>query len=263
MNFATYESPETYESPAYYGFEPSSTKMNFSQKNDPVKLFTDKFIVPPLTNELPRPRLIEHTQKLLAQFSATTVTGRAGTGKSVLAAQFAAQSEADICWYKVETADGDWKIFASYLLGSLNRVRTADFSMKFDKAEAATQSENIAARFVEAAEEKPLLLVLDDLHSVFDAEWFSDFFNGFVPSLSPNINLLLVARTLPPLPLWRLRSKQILGVVEEKLLTFTLEETVKFFHKYNLDPKNARIAHQVAYGKISKLKEIAEKKALS
>ncbi len=263
MNFATYESQESYESPDCYGFEPSFTKMSFSPKNYSVKLFTDKFIVPPLTTELPRPRLIEHTQKLLAQFSATTVTGRAGTGKSILAAQFAAQSEADVCWYKVETADGDWKIFASYLLGSLNRTRAADYSMKFDKAEAASQSEIIAARFVEAAEEKPLLVVLDDLHSVFDAEWFTEFFNGFVPSLSPNINLLLVARTLPPLPLWRLRSKQILGVVEEKLLTFTLEETVKFFYKYKLEPKVARAAHQIAYGKISKLKEIAEKKALS
>lgn len=263
MNFATYESQESYESLDCYGFEPSFTKMNFSPKNYSVKLFTDKFIVPPLTTELPRPRLIEHTQKLLAQFSATTVTGRAGTGKSILAAQFAAQSEADVCWYKVETADGDWKIFASYLLGSLNRTRAADYSMKFDKAEAASQSEIIAARFVEAAEEKPLLVVLDDLHSVFDAEWFTEFFNGFVPSLSPNINLLLVARTLPPLPLWRLRSKQILGVVEEKLLTFTLEETVKFFYKYKLEPKVARAAHQIAYGKISKLKEIAEKKALS
>ncbi len=263
MNFATYESQESYESPAYYGFEPSSAKMNLPSETDSVKLFTEKFIVLPLTNELSRPRLIEHTQKLLAQFSATTVTGRAGTGKSVLAAQFAAQSEADVCWYKVETADSNWKIFASYLLGSLKRARVADHSMKFDKTEAASQSETIAARFVEAAEEKPLLVILDDLHSVFDAEWFPDFFNGFVPSLSPNINLLLVARTLPPLPLWRLRSKQILGVVEEKLLTFTLEETTKLFRKYNLEPNVAYAAHQIAYGKISKLKEIAEKKALT
>ena len=263
MNFAAYEPQETYESPEHYGFEPSSAKMNLPSKNDSVKLFTDKFIVPPLTSELPRPRLIEHTQKLLAQFSATTVTGRAGTGKSVLAAQFAAQCETDVCWYKVETADTDWKIFASYLLGTLNRVRPADHSINLDNDEAATQSELIAARFVEAAEEKPLLVVLDDLHSIFDAEWFTDFFNGFVPSLSPNVRLLLIARTLPPLPMWRLRSKQVLGVVEEKLLTFTLEETAKLFHKYNLEPKNARAAHQAAYGKISKLKEIAEKKALS
>lgn len=262
MNFASDEQNETYYAPDYHGFESSSVKMNFSTKDDAVKLFTDKFLVPPLTTEIKRPRLIEHLQKSLAQFSATIVAGRAGTGKTVLAAQFSEEGKSKICRYKVETADGDWKVFASYLLGSLNQTRAAGDSLKFKESEVAAQSEILAAKFVEAAEKEPLLIILDDLHSVFDAVWFAEFFNAFVPSLSPNVQVLLIARTLPPLAVWRLRSKQVLGVVEEKLLAFTLEETIKLFHNYRLTPKTARAAHQAAYGKISKLKEIAEKKSV-
>lgn len=261
MNFASYENHETFHTPDYYGFESSFAKMNFPIKNDVVKLFTDKFLVPPLSTEITRLRLIEQIQKSLAQFSATIITGRAGMGKTVLAAQFAAQSQSNICWYKVETADGDWKVFASYLLGSLNDSRAAAEVLKFDETAVAAQSEMLAAKFVEAAGKRPLLIVLDDLHPVFDAVWFAEFFNGFVPLLAPNVHLLLIARTLPPLPLWRLRSKQVLGVVEEKTLAFTLEEAIRFFESYQLPPKTARTAHQVAYGKISKLKEIAENKS--
>ena len=80
MNFASYEQQESYDAPDYHGFEPMSAGMNFSSKNESVKLFTDKFLVPPLTTEILRPRLIEQNQKSLAQFSATIITGRAGTG---------------------------------------------------------------------------------------------------------------------------------------------------------------------------------------
>ena len=258
MNFAFYEPTESYDAPDFYDFEPSFAAANLPSKNEAVKLFTDKFLAPPLKGEIDRPRLIEHLQKSLAQFSTTIINGRAGTGKTVLAAQYAAQSDAKICRYKVETADADWKIFASYLLGSLDQT---DVSIKFDGREVAAQSEQIAAKFAAAAEQESLLIVLDDLHSVFDAAWFADFFHAFVPSLPPNVEVLLIARTLPPLAVWRLRSKQVLGVVEEKSLAFTLEETVNLFYTFRLTPKAACAAHQSSYGKISKLVEIAEKKS--
>ncbi len=261
MNFASYEEQENYAAPDYQTDNSSFAVGSFSPPARSMKLFSDKFVVPSLTNEIDRLRLIEQTENSLAHYSATIITGRAGMGKTTLATQFAAQSKANIIWYQVETADSDWEIFASYLAGSLKQTRTvaAADSIKFNAAEVAAQSEMLAARFAEAAEREPLLIVLDDLHSVFDAEWFAEFFNSFVSSLTPNVQLLLVARTLPPLAVWRLRSKQILGVVEEKLLAFTPEETVKFFDTYQLPAKIAAVAHQIAYGKISKLKEIAEK----
>lgn len=259
MTFALYGQEENFDAPDYYRFDSSCLKVDFPDQSNKLKLITDKFLAPTLIKEMARPRLVEQLKKSLAQFSATIITGRAGTGKSVLAAQFAAQTDLETAWYKVETSDGDWKVFASYLLGSLNRLHAVG-EMKFDEREVAAQSAQLAEKFVECADKRPILLILDDLHAVFDADWFADFFNNFVPPLPPNVQILLIARTLPPLAVWRLRSKQVLGVVEEKLLAFSSEETVKLFEDHRLCAKTARAAFQSSYGKISKILEIIAKK---
>jgi ATP/maltotriose-dependent transcriptional regulator MalT len=78
------------------------------------------------------------------------------------------------------------------------------------------------------------LIVLDDAHYLFDADWFGGFFSSLLYSLSPASHLLILSRGTPSLPLWRLRSKQVLGVVDEKLLAFDIEETQRLFEKFGL-----------------------------
>lgn len=262
MNFASQEMSEWRESNNYYEVTLPRTENKPVIKADSVKLFADKLCVPIVAEPIARPRLTEHLEKSLAQFSATIIAARAGTGKTVLAADYARQSAPCVAWYKVETADSDWKVFSRYLSASLD-LNCADADSQSDAAgmEVSAASESLAAQFVHAAEEKPVLIVLDDLHSIFDAGWFGEFFNSFVPLLAPNVRLLLIARTLPPLQqLWRLRSKQILGVMDEKLLSFTQDETIEFFRNHKLSPTEARSAHKSAYGKIARLEEIIEKK---
>lgn len=260
MHFASQELNDWGESNNYFEFTPSSSEKKSKMKIDSVKLFADKLRVPQVSGQIERPRIVEHLEKSLAQFSATLVTGRAGTGKTVLAADFANQSDFCVAWYKVETADSDWKVFSSYLLGSINENCSEKNPIHSEEIQIPQMTESLAAQFAEAAKEKPLLIVLDDLHSIFDADWFSDFFNSFVQSLGRDVHLLMIARTLPPIPLWRLRSKQVLGVMDEKLLAFNSEETVELFRKHKLSPQIARTAQKIAYGKISKLEEIIETK---
>lgn len=262
MNFASQELSEWRESSNYYEFTPPSAEKKPVIKVDSVKLFADKLRIPEVAEPIARPRLMEHLDKSLAQFSATLIAGRAGTGKTALAADFARNSDGCVAWYKVETADSDWNVFSRYLLASLDlNCSGADAQPEPGAMEVSVTSESLAAQFVAAAEEKPVLIVLDDLHSVFDADWFGDFFNSFVPLLAPNVRLLLIARTLPPLQqLWRLRSKQVLGVMDEKLLSFTEDETIEIFRQHKLPPSAARSAHKSAYGKIARLEEIIEKK---
>lgn len=259
MNFASQDLNVWGETNNYFEFTPTPSENKPQINTDSVKLIADKLRVPKINGQVERPRLIEHLEKSLAQFSATLMTGRAGTGKTTLAAHFADQSDFCVAWYKVETADSDWKVFSSYLLGSINE-NCNDNQIDFDELQVPAMTESLAAQFVEAAVDKPLLIVLDDLHSIFDAEWFTEFFTNFVQSLGTNVHLLMIARTLPPIPLWRLRSKQVLGVMDEKLLTFNVEETTELFGKYNLSPTIARAAQKIAYGKISKIEEIIEKK---
>ena len=265
LNFASQELNSWEESSNYYEFSPVSVEKKSVIKVDSVKLFADKIRAPSFSVPVTRPRLNEHLRKSTQQFSATLITGRTGMGKTILAADFAEQSGCPVAWYKTETADSDWKIFSSYLLGSLEHC-CPDFSLeKFysGETEISVMAENLAAQFNCAAGDEPFLIVLDDLHSVFDADWFAEFFHSFVPLLAPTVHLLMIARTVPPLQLWRLRSKQVLGVVDEKLLTFNLNETEEFFHIYQLSPTVARSAHKRTYGRIAKLEEIAEKKTFA
>jgi len=264
MNFASHELSEWRESNNYYEFTPTKTGEKPEIKVDSVKLFADKLRVPAVGEPIVRPRLMEYLEKSLEQFSATLIAGRAGTGKTALAADFARQSDYCVAWYKVETADSDWKVFSRYLSASLDlNCSDADLGAERGAMEVPLTCETLAAKFVHVAEEKPVLLVLDSLHSVFDAEWFADFFNNFVPLLAPDVHLLMIARTLPPLQMWRLRSKQILGVMDEKLLSFTEQETIELFRTHQLTPSAALSAHKSAYGKIARLQEIIQKNRLT
>jgi ATP/maltotriose-dependent transcriptional regulator MalT len=134
------------------------------------------------------------------------------------------------------------------------------FETQSDEAENLSVTESLAARFAAVETEKPLLVVLDDLHSVYDSDWFGEFFNALLSLPTPNVQVLMLARSAPSFPLWRMRSKHTLDVVDEKLLAFTVPETIELFRNYQLSENAARVAHKRAYGRIAKLKEIAEKK---
>lgn len=264
MTFDTYDFSHCRETS--YSFEYVSATPVINIPVESVKLFADKLCVPQTSAEINRPRLFAHLEKSLEQFSATLVTGRAGTGKTALAADFARKMGRDVAWYKAETSDSEWKIFLSYFAESLRQSRlgcepSEVFGLE-EETESLSVTESLAAQFAALETEKPLLLVIDDLHSVFDADWFNEFFNALLSLRTQSVQLLLLARTAPPFPLWRLRSKQVLGVMDEKLLAFNQEETNELFASYGLGLKAARVANKSAYGKIGKLKQIVAEKSV-
>ena len=112
---------------------------------------------------------------------------------------------------------------------------------------------NVFAEAENGLHHEPLLIVLDGIHHLFDAEWFGEFFTLLLPSLPENINLLLLCRSKPPNPLWRLRSKQQLNVIDEKVLVFNLAETVQLAKRAGLEPDVAEREHAATFGRISKL----------
>lgn len=278
LNFASHELGEWRENSNFdFGSTAAPTKSNRTKSSAPVKILADK-IRPPQADGaeasavVRRPRLFAHLEKSLAHFSATLVTGRTGTGKTALAAEFARRGTTAngekfdaVAWYKAETTDCDWTVFLSYFAESLQSCKSdsgatdaRETAAKIDGSQSVTDA--LAVQFAALDAEKPLLIVLDDLHSVFDCRWFAEFFNALLGLPAPNVRLLLLARSQPAFPLWRLRSKHALDVLDEKLLAFTPDETIEFFKNYKLSQKAARFAHKNSYGRIAKLKEIAEKR---
>ena len=229
-------------------------------ERDGVHILNEKLEIPQSAGLIERPRLIEKLERSLSRFAATLVSGRAGTGKTSIAAAYA-RTRKRVAWFTVESSDVDWNVFASYLAASVHRVAESKKAVG-DSLHAVTNSSPaemskllyVIASVLETddKDDRPLL-VLDGIHHLFDADWFGGFFNILQLSLSETADLLLLCRSKPPNPLWRLRSKQQLDVIDEKTLAFDREETMLLLKQIGCSPAEAARIHAETFGRVSKL----------
>jgi LuxR family maltose regulon positive regulatory protein len=224
-----------------------------------MQIILDKITTPGEHPRLSRARLLNMLHGSLSNCTATIVNGRAGTGKTLLAADFAHRCGRRVSWYKVDAADGDLQVFFKYLVESVRRWRPG-FGQEalMTLVETATLEDIpvLAEAFVYELLERrgePLLIVIDDLHLVYDAEWVVPFFRRLLPLLPVEAHMLITGRSLPPAPLWRMRSKQTLCVIEEPTLSFTELEAKRLFATYGLTDAQAIGAHKQARGRASTL----------
>ncbi|MGH9843218.1 MAG: AAA family ATPase [Blastocatellia bacterium] len=212
-----------------------------------MEIIPGKITIPIETPSLSRLRLVETLQESLDSCGATVITGRAGTGKTALAADFARHCGRRVAWYKVDAPDADLRIFLRYLVAGVARQRP-EFGdrllARFGPPANGVNLSTLAEAFVFDLQKhcEPLLLVIDDLHLVYDADWTVPFFHRLLPLLPAEVHLMTLGRGLPPAPLWRLRSKQRLRVIDEAALAFTPEEAKELFAGYGLEAKEAAAA---------------------
>ena len=250
----------------YFPSSSSSTKARQSAERGEVHLLTEKLEIAPVQGLIERPRLQDLLRKSADQFPATLISGRAGTGKTGLAAQFAGHHE-HVAWYSVESSDADWNVFALYFAASILRAVESKIDPRRllpveDETSQSVMASFLISVFAEAETElihEPMLIVLDGVHHLFDAPWFGEFFGLLLSSLPENTNLLLLCRSKPPNPLWRLRSKQQLNVIDEKLLAFNLLECAELARRYGLARADAERAHAETFGRVSKLLQLVNR----
>jgi LuxR family maltose regulon positive regulatory protein len=228
-----------------------------------MSLILDKITIPAEAPRISRPRLLNTLHGSLNSCTSTIINGRAGTGKTLLVSDFARRSGRAVAWYKLDASDTELSVFFNYLLGAVGRHRPGFGEQTLMPLIEAASLEDIpvlAEAFVyellESAGE-PLLIVLDDLHLVYDAEWVVPFFRRLLPLLPVEAHMLITGRSLPPAPLWRMRSKQTLCVVEETVMLFTLKEAEKLCAHYGLAPERAASALQQSRGRAAALDTIA------
>lgn len=229
-----------------------------------MPLILDKITTPAEAPRVSRSRLLSTLHGSLQGCTSTIINGRAGTGKTLLASDFAARCGRSVAWYKIDASDTELRVFFNYLVGTVSRQR-AGFGEQtlMPMVESATLEDipMLAEAFVyellETGTSDSLLIVLDDLHLVYDAEWVVPFFRRLLPLLPAEAHMLITGRSLPPAPLWRMRSKQTLCVVEEAVLAFTQKEAEKLLESYGLAPERAAAALQQSRGRASVLDAIA------
>ena len=228
-----------------------------------MQLIIEKILPPPPVSSLSRPRLLDLLHESLKTCVSTIVNGRAGSGKTTLVADFARVSRRSTAWYKVDAPDGDLAVFFGYLIASIQKHRPT-FGRRYLQPlldagdhEIPFLADAFAYELVET-DCQPLLIVIEDLHLIYDAPWVVPFFSRVMPLLPAYVHMLITSRTMPPAPLWRMRSKQSLSVIEEAELAFTRKEAVALFERHGLSREQASSALNHTHGRAAALNFCAE-----
>jgi LuxR family maltose regulon positive regulatory protein len=238
--------------------EPSpKSEMNNSQ------LIFEKLAIPTQPKQFSRPRLLSFLQTSLSSCASTILSARAGTGKTTLAADFAKQCGRPVAWYKVDAPDAELSVFLAYLTACIREKRCRFGTEQLKQLFATAREEDaalLAESFVYELQEsgtEPLLIVIEDLHLVCDSRWVIPFFRRLLPLLPAEVHVLITSRTMPPAPMWRMRSKQTLTVLDEDALGFNRQEAVDFFESCGLSAEEACIALDHTRGRASALASFA------
>lgn len=226
----------------------------------PIPLIAAKLRIPEIGDVLPRRWLTGVLAKSSKNSAATIIVGRAGTGKTSLAAEFAA-GRSDASWYTIDAVDGDWRTFGSYFRTAMFRdAGRAERQAKLAVPDCGTPLDlfaDITAGLELRGRSWPSVVVLDGIHHLFDRPWFQDFFDYLVASTPLDSHTIMLSRSKPPTPIWRLRSKQVLNVIDEKLLAFSASEAQEFFALHGVPEDDVEAALSESFGHVGSLKTIA------
>ncbi|HEX8503198.1 MAG TPA: AAA family ATPase [Pyrinomonadaceae bacterium] len=223
-----------------------------------VQVIPEK-ITPPL--ELPRvsrERLLSALAESVEGCNSTIIAARAGTGKTMLVNDFARRAGRRVAWYKLDAPDSELTVFLRHLCASVAAARPGFGTQLLERLglEAGTDDVPLVVEclvYELSQTSEPLLVVIDDLHLVYDAEWMVPFFRRWLPLLPREVHVILLGRSLPPTPLWRMRSKQTLCVLDESALAFTPEEARGLYASYGLPAERAAAAHAETRGRAATL----------
>ncbi|HLL16650.1 MAG TPA: AAA family ATPase [Pyrinomonadaceae bacterium] len=227
-------------------------------------LILDKITPPTALPRVSRRRLLDALHESMVCCTSTVIYGRTGTGKTMLATDFARQSDRRVAWYKVDAPEVDRQTFLQYLVAAVRnqhpgfgRKTLALLSSSGTMPDAALLAESFVYEMTMLEADEPLLVVIDDLHLLYDAEWIVPFFGRLLPLLPVEAHMILIGRTLPPAPLWRMRSKQTLRVIDEPGLAFTSEEAAALFDSYGLPVRLAPQALAETWGRAAAIDHAA------
>ena len=223
-----------------------------------VQVIPEKITPPQELPRVSRERLLSTLGESLEGCNSTIIHARAGTGKTMLATDFARRAGRRVAWYKLDAPDAELPVFLRHLCASIAAARPGFGAKTLERLgrEAGAWDVPLAVEYLvyELLEStEPVLLVIDDLHLIYDAEWMAPFFRRWLPLLPPEVHVMLLGRSLPPAPLWRMRSKQTLCVLDEEALAFTLAESRRLYATYGLAPERAESALRDTRGRAATL----------
>ena len=177
-----------------------------------------------------RARLIERLDEGLGA-GLILVSAPAGFGKTTLLVEWLTDRPHRSCWLSLDAADNDPARFLSYVIAALQTAApgvAGDLVAPLRSLQPPTAEVVVTTLVNElAAEDAPLILVLDDYHAITSAA-----INGAVAflleNLPPSLHLVIATRSDPAIPIARLRSRGHVVEVRADDLRFTPDEAAAF-----------------------------------
>jgi LuxR family maltose regulon positive regulatory protein len=164
----------------------------------------------------------------------TLISASAGFGKTTLVVEWLTDAGCPFAWLSLDEGDNDPARFVTYLIAALQGIdgeigqatRGLFRSTPIPAVDLAiTSLINDIAGVTE-----PFVLVLDDYHEIHE-EWIHSAVAYLLAHQPPQLHLVLVTRTDPPLPLPRLRVRDQVTEVRAEDLRFTAQECSAFLDR--------------------------------
>lgn len=191
-------------------------------------MLTTKLHPPPArARRVQRQRLTDRLQAAL-QHPLTLVVAAAGSGKTTLVGEWAQTVTQPVAWVALDAGDNDPRRFWSYVLAALHAVVPA-IAIDLPPHTSADAIVGSLAHQLTAANVE-IVLVLDDYHAIAEPAIHAPI-AGLLTHVLPNLHLVIISRTEPPLPLPRLRARGHLLELGPAELRFTPAEAATFLNE--------------------------------
>lgn len=181
---------------------------------------------------LRRVRLVDTLHQNLHR-KLTFVSAPAGYGKTTLLVDFAADVDAQVCWYRIGPEDSDLVQFALHIIAAFQQQFlgfASSLQERLSNPGAAPDAPSIATELINEIEQQVAdftLLVLDDYHLAGENQQIVDFLESLLEHLPDHLRILIGSRSVYGIPAASLYIRDELVTISADELRFRADELQK------------------------------------